>query len=103
MVAYIYRMVVKPGMDDQFIKAWKEVTLAYRSHGGGWGSRLHRAGEREYIAYARWPDSQTRDRLDPDGIEGVNAWREQMRSSCETVEEVYRLDILEDLLLEKGI
>lgn len=99
VVAYIYRMVVRPGWDEQFIEAWKEVTLAYRSKGGGLGSCLHRAKEQEYIAYARWPAHETRDALNPDSIEGVNAWRQKMRKACSEVEEIYRLDSVEDLLL----
>lgn len=52
----IYRWQVVPGLEAQFEAGWKRGTERIAAEFGGWGSRLHKAGEGVYIAYAQWPD-----------------------------------------------
>lgn len=59
MFAVIYRWRVIPGLEAQFEEGWAAGTEAIRREFNGWGSRLHRAGEGLYIAYAQWPDEET--------------------------------------------
>ena len=59
MFAVIYRWRVIPGMEAQFEAGWKRGTAAIAREFGGWGSRLHGAGDGVYIAYAQWPDEET--------------------------------------------
>ena len=49
-------------MEDAFVDAWTTMTLAIRESRGGLGSRLHRADDGLWIAYAQWPDRQTWER-----------------------------------------
>ena len=56
MFAMIYRWRVVPGLEAQFEAGWRRGTERIAAEFGGWGSRLHAAGEGVYIAYAQWPD-----------------------------------------------
>ena len=64
MFAAIYKWRVLPGREAEFEEAWRLGTIAIRDQLGGWGSRLHRAANGEYFAYAQWPDE---DDLAPGG------------------------------------
>jgi hypothetical protein len=59
MFAAIYRWRVIPGLEAQFEEGWRRGTIAISRELGGWGSRLHRAPDGAYIAYAQWPDEAT--------------------------------------------
>lgn len=59
MFAVIYRWQVVPGLEAQFETGWRRGTERIAAEFGGWGSRLHKAGEGVYIAYAQWPDKET--------------------------------------------
>lgn len=59
MFAVIYRWRVIPGLEAQFEQGWAAGTQAIAREFGGWGSRLHKAGEGVYVAYAQWPDEAT--------------------------------------------
>ena len=54
----IYRWRVVPGREAQFQEAWETVTQEIRDHEGGFGSRLHRATDGTWVAYAQWPDRE---------------------------------------------
>ncbi|MGD9817043.1 MAG: antibiotic biosynthesis monooxygenase [Hyphomonadaceae bacterium] len=56
MFAVIYRWRVIPGLEAQFEEGWRAGTERIAAEFGGWGSRLHKAGEGVYVAYAQWPD-----------------------------------------------
>ena len=70
MFCVIYRWRLKPGRDDEFVAAWERLTRAIRDYRGGLGSRLHRAEDGRWVAYAQWPDraawESARDRAPPD-------------------------------------
>ena len=51
----IYRFRVKPDREEAFRDGWRRLTIAIREHRGGLGSRLHRAEDGLWIAYAQWP------------------------------------------------
>lgn len=55
MFIVIYRWRRKPGTETQFATAWAERTRAVVSQEGGLGSRLHRAADGLFVAYAQWP------------------------------------------------
>ena len=58
-IAVLYRWRLHPGREETFREAWKTITLALHSERGSWGSRLHRAEDGTFWAYARWPDRET--------------------------------------------
>jgi len=59
MFAVIYRWRVVPGLEAQFEAGWRRGTERIAAEFGGWGSRLHKAGDGVYVAYAQWPDEAT--------------------------------------------
>lgn len=61
MFAIIYRWRVEPGKEEQFADAWARVTRSIHRSCGSYGSRLHRAEDGTWVAYARWPDAATRE------------------------------------------
>jgi quinol monooxygenase YgiN len=72
MFCVIYRWQLKPGREDDFLAAWERLTRAIRDDRDGLGSRLHRAENGLWVAYAQWPDratweaAQERESPDPD-------------------------------------
>lgn len=54
--AVIYRFTVATEDEHEFVEAWTELTKLIRTHRGSRGSRLHRADDGTFYAYAQWPD-----------------------------------------------
>lgn len=54
--AVIYRWRLRVGTEEAFRSAWETVTRIIRREHGGLGSRLHRADDGTWLAYAQWPD-----------------------------------------------
>lgn len=80
MFAVIYRWRIVPGLEAQFEEGWKRGTERISEEFGGWGSRLHRAGDGVYIAYAQWPDEETWNK----------ALESRMRHSDDEARRMYR-------------
>lgn len=59
MFAVIYRWQVVPGLEAQFEAGWRRGTERIAAEFGGWGSRLHKAADGAFVAYAQWPDEET--------------------------------------------
>jgi quinol monooxygenase YgiN len=55
----VYHWRVRPELLQQFLSSWEAVTLGIKAHRGGLGSKLHRAEDGTYVAYAQWPDRET--------------------------------------------
>jgi heme-degrading monooxygenase HmoA len=55
MFVVIYRWKIKPGSEERFRSAWSEATRAIALRYGALGSRLHRADDGDWLAYAQWP------------------------------------------------
>ncbi len=94
--AVMYRWRIHPGMEQDFIAAWTEVTKAL-VEGGSFGSRLHLADDGTYVGYAQWPDAATRSeafgRFAPKG-----ASERMTIATAESFPEV-RLELLADLFV----
>ena len=59
----VYRWELKPGREDSFIQAWRKLTELIRDQRGGLGSRLHKAADGTWVAYAQWPDRAAWERM----------------------------------------
>ena len=102
MFAVLYRWRIKPELEAAFEKSWHDGTLAIRRDCGGWGSRLHRAEDGAYIAYAIWPDEETwrkaaDARMPYDDPETRELYTAAMEGG--SLEVLERLHVLDDLLL----
>ena len=58
----IYRWRLHPGKELQFQKAWERGTPLMITQRGGLGSRLHKADDGTWVAYAQWPDKAAWER-----------------------------------------
>ncbi|MEM1412046.1 MAG: antibiotic biosynthesis monooxygenase [Pseudomonadota bacterium] len=69
MIAILLEFRVKPGAEAEFLASWQETTeIIYRNF-GSLGSKLHRAEDGAFIAYAQWPDEAT--------YEAAQTWSEE--------------------------
>lgn len=62
MIAFLYRMRVKPGRERDFDQAWREGTLIGRERFGSGGSHLFALDDGTRLAIALWPDQESRER-----------------------------------------
>jgi hypothetical protein len=97
MFAVIYRWRLKPGTESQFASAWAERTRAIMSQEGGLGSRLHRADNGWFVAYAQWPSRKVWEAfmatISPPSLAGT-----LMRNGIEVSDEPICLEVVDDLL-----
>ncbi|WP_369130113.1 antibiotic biosynthesis monooxygenase [Modestobacter roseus] len=96
MFAVVYRWRLRPGSEERFRDGWERVTRAISAGCGSHGSRLHRADDGTWVAYARWPDAATRERCTFDEPEGERLMAE---SVVERFPEL-TLELVSDLLAE---
>jgi len=96
MFAVIYRWRLHPGHEEQFVDGWNLRTRAIQRSCGSYGSRLHRADDGSWVAYARWPDEQTRKECQPDDTEGARLMGEAIAESLPEI----TMQIVSDLLAE---
>ncbi len=100
MFCIIYKFIVREGQEERFIDAWSEVTKAFIESSGGLGSRLHRSEGQEYIAYAQWPSKEIRDKAKlPESV--INGPSKIMKECCESIETIYELSPVVDLLIHQ--
>ena len=72
--AVIYRWRLREGSEARFQEAWATVTRLFLADRGARGSRLHRADDGTWVAYAQWPDRDAWERSgelgpgDPDAM-----------------------------------
>lgn len=102
MKVVIYSFVVKPNKEAEFIHAWSEVTKLIYKHAGSLGSRLHKESDNHFIAYAQWPDDETYDSASNKLPDSSMEVRKQMKDTCESIETLYDLKVVADLLADKA-
>lgn len=97
MFAVIYRFEIKSDIEEEFIEAWKEATLAIQAHHHHRGSRLHQNEEKEWIAYTVWDTREKWERRN-EGPPELQAALAKMGRYLEKVEVLHHLDVRGDLL-----
>lgn len=60
MLATFFEWAVRPGREEEFVRAWNEGTALLLEE-GSLGSALFRGVDGRFNALARWPDRETRD------------------------------------------
>lgn len=99
MFTVIYTFQVKAGKNEQFEKAWLNLTELIYQFEGSLGSRLHKTeGDNNYIAYAQWPNKakwqNSGDQL-PVKAKELSA---AMHNSCKEIKVSYELEMIDDLI-----
>ncbi len=98
MFSVIYTFEVKPGSENDFVKAWSALTQLFKEHAGSGGSRLHKAATGNYVAYAQWPDRQTWEQAAEKLPVEAGSIREKIRESCLSIGSQFELDTVVDLI-----
>ncbi len=98
MLAVLYKFTVKPDQEAEFIQAWKDLTEYIYKYQNSLGSRLHKASDTTFIAYAQWPDQETFDKANKLLPQEALLSRERMQNVCESIETLYELELVEDAL-----
>lgn len=96
--AVVYSFTVKTGAEEDFKKAWKELTELIYKNAGSLGSRLHREDELHFIAYAQWPHRQSWKESSAKLPERAELLKNRMQAACTEIKVLYELDVAEDLL-----
>lgn len=98
MYTVIYLFKVKPDRVKNFIEAWRDLTLLIYKYEGSLGSRLHKQTETNYIAYAQWPDRNTWENSGSKLSETSSAIRTTLKETCEKIDILFELKVIEDML-----
>lgn len=96
--AVLYRFDVKPGMEEQFLHSWTELTRLIYRYEGSLGSRLHQSTDGAYIAYAQWPNREQWANSGNKLPSSAQEWRDAMKSACHSIETMHELEVKNDLL-----
>lgn len=97
MFIALYEFSVKPEMTEQFEKNWHIVTESIYKVRGSLGSRLHKASDGTYVAYAQWPSEEQFNKDIPLPAEAMAA-RDLMRESCFKISTIKSMTVCDDLL-----
>lgn len=98
----IYRWRLKPGHEESFRKAWAGLTRLIYLQLGSFGSRLHKAEDGSWYAYAQWPDRKTWEQVSLDSDE-AKSFRSLMRDAVAEDFEDILLEVTDDLLFHKAL
>jgi heme-degrading monooxygenase HmoA len=100
MFAVVYLFKTRKKKEKVFIDSWKDLTTLIYENEGSLGSRLHKQKDGHYIAYAQWPNKEQWKQSGSNLPESASEVRQRMRSSCESVETLHELEMIEDLTKE---
>lgn len=98
MFIAIYRWRLKSGCEDRFKEGWTRRTQELSRVAGSLGSRLHRAEDGTWLAYAQWPDRTTWEAAWQKPVADEEA-RTMMRDSIEQSFDDTYLTVEADLLV----
>ena len=103
MFSIIYKFKIKPDRKDSFEKSWKDLTHLIYDYSASLGSRLHKKDNCNYIAYAQWPNKETWENSSNKLPKKSKEISKLMIESCNSIETLYELELIEDLLEDKPI
>jgi hypothetical protein len=95
----IYRWRLKPGKEDDFRKGWAGLTRLIYERLGSFGSRLHKAEDGTWYAYAQWPSKELWSQVDLSD-ESAKHYRKLMRDAVEEDFPDILLTVTDDLLAD---
>ena len=99
MFIALYHWKIKPDSEAKFQAGWRRKTIEIRDHCGGLGSRLHRAEDDTFYAYAQWKDKETWENTANIPTIDEEA-SEMMQASIEERLPTTFMETLDDLLLK---
>jgi quinol monooxygenase YgiN len=101
MFIALYRWEVKEGQEERFREGWRRLTEEIYALRGSHGSRLHRAEDGTWVAYAQWPDRRAWEASQ--GSVAVDAEASKlMRESVEVSHPPVLMEVVDDRLRPGG-
>lgn len=88
---------MKDGMDEEFTRYWSEGTRLIRTEKKSLGSRLHRAADGSFVAYAQWPSRERWKDSNPSSPL-LTETLEKMRACLTKMETPFELEVIDDQL-----
>jgi quinol monooxygenase YgiN len=101
MFIALYRWELKEGQEERFREGWRRLTEEIHERRGSHGSRLHRAEDGSWVAYAQWPDRRAWESAGGAETADVEAL-ELMRESVEVSHPPVLMEVVDDLLKPVG-
>jgi hypothetical protein len=98
MFSIIYSFNIKPDCEEEFITAWKKMTILLYTRENSLGSRLHRVDKTKFVAYAQWPDKETWAKEKVNLPKSALEYQRIMSETCTEIKTEYAMEVVEDLL-----
>jgi hypothetical protein len=95
----VYKFTVKKSFESDFTNCWHEGTLLIREERKSFGSRLHKAGENLFVAYAQWPSRDAWKNFPPSSPQ-LSIALQKMNLCLESSEIAFELEVSDDLLVK---
>lgn len=99
MFVVVYRWKLKEGAEDRFRQGWRAATEAISQKYGSLGSRLHKAEDGTWVAYAQWPDKERWEAMrdgPPADVSGFALMRESIDDSAKTASPLFCMTVTDD-------
>ena len=104
MFAILYRWNVNPEREADFIKAWSQLTAEIYARQGSLGSRLHRADDGLFVAYAQWPSRHVWERSkEIDFTPEAQGWRRTMQECAVRILPDAHMTVVDDQLIRASV
>ena len=100
MFIALYRWQLIEGQEGRFQQGWHRLTELYKKH-GSLGSRLHRAEDGTWVAYAQWPDKQAWEAAGRVQVRDTEALQ-MMRESIAVSHAPTLMEVVDDLLAHEA-
>jgi quinol monooxygenase YgiN len=97
MFTVIYQWKLKPGLEKNFREGWRRVTEATHQHYGSLGSRLHKAEDGTWVAYAQWPNKELWENFMQSNLVLDEVGSKMMKESILERNILFKLDVIDDL------
>ena len=101
MFIAVYRWKLKEGREQIFREGWRRRTEEIYRRCGSLGSRLHRAEDGTWVAYAQWPDRRTWEDASRVTAADTDAVK-LIRESVEMSHPALLMEVADDLLRREG-
>ncbi len=87
-------------MEEDFRRAWSEMTKLILKECGSLGSRLHRSEDGSWIAYAQWPSREQWENANVQAKEAA-ALRQTMQACTESKPGDFFCEMTDDFLIPR--
>jgi heme-degrading monooxygenase HmoA len=101
MFVALYRWKLKEGQEQKFREGWRRRTGEIYRKCGSLGSRLHRAEDGTWVAYAQWPDRRAWEAARQVPVTDTEA-TDMMKESVEVSFPEMLLEVADDLIELRG-